>query len=137
MKYIISFLIAIVMISCDNQSSHNYNNNDYYKTKNTLEDQETANPKHFLEIDGTWTKNLMGEYVIKGRITNSAKIATYKDVKVKISFYSKTGSLMKTEYATVYDYFKSGTSKSYKIKTLGVKRAKEIKWEIEGASPSY
>ena len=35
--------------------------------------------------------------VIRGSVTNKASVASYKDVDVKLSFYSKTGALLEAD----------------------------------------
>lgn len=99
-----------------------------------MEEKEKRNPTSFLSTDGTYRKNLMGEWVLEGTISNSATIATYKDVVLEIKFYSKTKTLLGTEKEAIYEYFPAGQRKSFKIKTYGYKGTKSIGWDIIRAS---
>ena len=125
------------LISCDSGSSLNYDTSpSYEQTKMSLEDTELQNPTSFLSSDGTYRKNLMGEWVLEGKISNSATIATYKDVVLTVRFYSKTKTLLGTERQPVYDYFPAGKSKRFKIKTYGYKGTNTIGWEVTDATAS-
>lgn len=61
----------------------------YVNTKEELLKKEQKSPQYFLEAKGNNKKNLLGQTVVKGTIHNNAAIAVYKDVNVKLSFYSK------------------------------------------------
>ena len=54
--------------------------------------------------------------VIKGSVTNNAKVCTYKDVQLELSFFSKTGTLLEKDNETVYDEVAPGNSVSFKTK---------------------
>lgn len=128
-------VLTLGLTNCNSGSSDNYDTgSSYQETKMTLEEKEKQNPTSFLSTDGTYRKNLMGEWVLEGSISNSATIATYKDVVLEISFYSKTKTLLGTEKEAVYEYFPAGQSKSFKIKTYGYKGTSSIGWNILSAS---
>ena len=123
------------LMGCNSDYSGSYNSSSsYQKTKMTLEEKEKQNPTSFLATKGTYWKNLIGEWVIKGTISNSATIATYKDVVLRIYFYSKTGTLLGTEKKIIYEYFPARQTKKFKIKTYGYQGTKKIDWEIIRAS---
>lgn len=128
-------ILSIGLTNCDsNSSGGNPNSGSYQETKMTLEETENQNPKAFLSADGTYKKNLLGEWVLEGTITNSATIATYKDVVLNVHFYSKTNSLLGTERQAIYEYFPARQTKKFKIKMPGYKKANSIGLGIEGAS---
>ena len=135
-------LVAVMMLACALKSCHSdsssagYSNSrhSYQSTKMSLEEQEKGNPLSFLSCDGTYRKNLLGEWVLEGTISSSASVAEYKDVVLEVHFYSKTNTDLGTEYHTVYEYFPPGKSKRFKIKTYGYKGAKKVGWNVSGAS---
>ena len=89
----------------------------YEQTKETLEQSEKKNPNRFLTVEGSDKKNLIGQTVIKGTITNKATVASFKDVDVELSFYSKTGVLLQRDHEVVYETIKPGNSTDFKTKT--------------------
>jgi hypothetical protein len=56
----------------------------------TIEQTENSDPLRFLSVDGKYNESFWGtKFKLKGKITNRATIADYKDVVVKITYYSK------------------------------------------------
>ena len=128
-------VLSLAIIGCNSGSTTGYDSGQsYLETKMKLEDKEKQNPTSFLSTDGTYRKNLMGEWVLEGSISNSATVATYKDVILKVNFYSKTNTYLGSENEAIYEYFPPGKSKKFKIKTYGYKGTKTIGWNIFGAS---
>ena len=133
-------IVAFILTNCNNSEfpSDSFNSEQsYQETKMTLEEEESKNPTSFLEVNATYSKNLIGEWVISGTISNSATIVTYKDVVLIIEFVSKTESLLGTEKHVIYDYFPSSKTKKFKIKTYGKKKTKTIGLYIDDASNDY
>jgi hypothetical protein len=136
-KLYLSITILASLSNCSTDSTEDFNtesDSSYQETKLTLEEQERANPLSFLSTDGTYKKNLIGEWVLNGTIYNSASIATYKDATLEVYFYSKTNTLIGKEKHSIYEYFAPGKTKSFKIKTYGYKGTSSIGWEIINAS---
>ncbi|MBF8962113.1 hypothetical protein I0P70_02545 [Pontibacter sp. FD36] len=119
---------------CD--SGYSNSHTSYEEAKLTLEEQERMYPSNFLSTDGTHRKNLLGEWVMEGTVKSTASVATYKDVELAISYYSKTETLLGTERQTVYDYFRPGAKVKYKLKSYGIKGAKKIGVEVINALPA-
>jgi hypothetical protein len=118
-----SLLIPIALYSCnENDSKKGEKEKDSYEAaKESLQEKETKNPKSFLTVSGHDRHNLLGQTVVKGTITNKATIASYKDVDVKLDFYSKTGTLLETDKETVYEVIGPGQSKNFKTKYFAPK----------------
>lgn len=128
-------VLTFGLTNCNSGSSGSYDTEpSYQETKMSLEEKEKRNPTSFLSSDGTYRKNLVGEWVLEGTISNSATIATYKDVVLEIRFYSKTKTLLGTEKEAIYEYFPAGRTKNFKIKTFGYKGTTSIGWDIVNAS---
>ncbi|RYF89785.1 MAG: hypothetical protein EOO03_05165, partial [Chitinophagaceae bacterium] len=76
------------------EQKENNRNLQYESSKLSVQEIEQQSPVQFLNVSGSDKKNLLGQTVVKGKISNKAKMVTYKDVDVKLSFYSKTGTLL-------------------------------------------
>ncbi len=112
-----AFVAFIALASCSEKNNYNVKSDQVYeKNKTSLEDVEKKNPESFLRAVGDQKKNLIGQTVVKGKIFNSAKIITYKDVNVKLSFYSKTGAVLEEDVETVYETVEPGGTVSFKSK---------------------
>jgi hypothetical protein len=130
-------VLTLGLSNCNSRSSGKYDtNSSYEETKMTLEEKEKQNPISFLLTDGTYRKALTGGWVLKGTISNSATIATYKDVVLEISFYSKTNTHLGTTQETVYEFFPAGQTKEFKLKTKAYKGTNAISWNIISATPA-
>lgn len=118
MKCLLIFCcLAMSLISCSNDKSYDIDaSNKYEKTKVSLEEIEKKNPKQFLSIRGNSKKNLLRQTVIKGNIYNNAKIVSYKDVSIKLKFFSKTGALLEEDIDVVYESIHPGGSHTFKSK---------------------
>ena len=118
-----SLLIPIALFSCSESDSKKAEKekDSYEATKESLQDKETKNPQNFLTVNGHDRHNLLGQTVVKGTITNKATVASYKDVDVKLDFYSKTGTLLETDKETVYEIIGPGQSKNFKTKYFAPK----------------
>ena len=129
---IFSLLVAITFISCGESDSKKAEKekDSYEAAKESLHDNETKNPQNFLTVTGHDKRNLLGQTVIKGTLTNKATVASYKDVDVKLDFYSKTGTLLETDKETVYETIRPGQSKSFKTKYFAPKGSDSVALKV-------
>lgn len=79
-----------------------------------LEIMEKENPLKYLKASLTRRKNLLGENVFEGTISNNASTATFKDITVNVVYLSKTRSVIGYHDFIVYE-------------TIGPKQTVEIK----------
>jgi hypothetical protein len=137
MKKVLSFLFALLplLFSCSNNEGKKAESEkqSYELTKESLRDKEIKNPKNFLSVAGSNRHNIIGQMVIRGSVTNKASVASYKDVDVKLSFYSKTGALLETGKETVYEVINPGETKSFKTKYFAPKGSDSVALEVERA----
>lgn len=136
MKYTAAVIFAflIFIIACNNNSSNNVKGKDAYETtKETLEQVEQNNPVRFLKIWVKDKKNLIGQTVVQGTVSNNAKVVTYKDINLKLSYFSKTGTMVQQDRTVIYDSVAPGKSIKFKTKEFAAKGADSVGVEIIGA----
>jgi hypothetical protein len=129
------FFISFVFAACggDEKADDAKAKDKYEQTKETLEQTEKKNPKRFLTVEGSDRKNLIGQRVIKGIISNKASVASYKDVDVEISFYSETGALLEKDHEVIYETIAAGGSTNFKTKYFAPKGTDSVAMKIAGA----
>ena len=136
MKTITSLFFAlIILISCNNNDSKKVKSekDSYETTKESLGEKETKNPQNFLTVSGHDKHNLIGQTVVKGIVINKATVASYKDVDLKLDFYSKTGTLLETDKETIYEIIAPGESKNFKTKYFAPKGTDSVALAVTGA----
>ncbi len=117
------FALSFLYFSCGSTTENDPQSEqkNYQLTKEELLKKELKSASNFLKITGTHKRNILGQTVIKGSITNSAAVAVYKDVQIKLSFYSKTKALLDTEQETIFEQFFPGDTKRFKTKYFAPK----------------
>ena len=138
MKRSVSVLLAsaILLASCgggDKKAADTKTDEKYEKTKESLEETEKKNPSRFLVVSGHDKKNLIGQTVIKGTLTNNAKVCTYKDVNVELAFYSKTGTLLEKDTEIIYETLSPGNSSDFKTKYFAPKGTDSVALTVKDA----
>jgi hypothetical protein len=91
-KAIFCLLILTVFFSCNNKDKK-FDEHTYQEQKISLAQREKESPKTFLKLSGDDHRNIWGKTVYKGTIKNTATVAAYKDIRVKLLYY-KDGSLV-------------------------------------------
>lgn len=111
------FLLIFAISSCEHKNDYDVTTGKSYEnSKLSLEKTEQENPTAFLAVTGERKKNILGQSIIKGKIINRAKIVTYKDIHVKLFFYSKTGALLEEDHEILYENIAPGGVKKFKSK---------------------
>lgn len=73
---------------------------------------------------------------IKGNIENTATLARFKDVKVKVTYYTQTETKISEEAYVIYEYFEPGKSTSFEIRVAELPSAyAKFGFEVIGATP--
>ena len=134
-KLLLIITTSIIIFSCNNNDTKKSEDEkiSYEATKESLQDKETKTPQNFLTVSGHDRHNILGQTVVKGTITNKATVASYKDVDVKLDFYSKTGTLLETDKETVYEIIAPGQSKNFKTKYFAPKGTDSVALSITAA----
>lgn len=136
MKKIISIAVVFIFLlsACNNKVKEAATEKEnYQKATETLLEKEKKNPVSFLSISSHDKHNLLGQTVIKGSVNNAAKVCTYKDVQLELSFFSKTGTLLEKGNETVYDNIAPGKSANFKTKYFAPKGTDSVGVKIVGA----
>lgn len=136
MKYIFSAIIfTIIFIACNSTEKQEANaQKKYEKTKADLATVEKETPLNFLVVNGGYKKNILRQSVVRATIFNNAKMVTYKDVDVKLSFYSKTGVLLEEDHETIYENVGPGESVKFKSKYFTPKGTDSVGFKIVKAA---
>lgn len=136
MKNIFSllFIILVTFSACSSKATKEAKEKDSYeKAKESLEEREKKNPMAFLKVSSRDKHNLIGQTVIKGTVSNSAKVCIYKDVDLEISYFSKTGVLLSKNNEMVFELIEPGKSVSFKTKDFAPKGTDSIAIKIMSA----
>jgi hypothetical protein len=132
---VLSIAFSIILFSCsgDEAPKKSTEQESYKLTKESLLKKEIKRPQSFLVVEGHDKRNMVGQTVVKGTITNKATIAAFKDVDIKLSFYSKTRVLLETDKETVFEVLQPGESKNFKTKYFAPKGTDSVALEVLGA----
>ncbi len=144
-NFILFIIACIICVSC-NQSSNQPENSASNETKNVtpkktheeiMEDArilEVSKPTEYLSVTYKLDyKVFSGKDVVRGTISSSAASASYKDINLKITFYSKTDTELGSEEYVVYDFVNPGTSIKFEIKLKSPKGTQKIGVQVVGA----
>jgi hypothetical protein len=140
MKLIKTFLFVSVLFlfACNDKGKKQDTKVEttYENSKMTISEIESKNPKKFLKVEGRDKHNLIGQTVVKGKISNTATVVAYKDVTIKISFFSKTGTLLEEDEETIYNEVKPGETLEFKSKFYPPKGSSDVKLNVINAKVS-
>jgi hypothetical protein len=131
---LLAIMIIAVLMSCKSKSKTEAAEKDNYeKAKESLAEREKKTPTAFLKVTSKDKHNLIGQTVIKGNVSNSAKVCTYKDVELELSFFSKTGVLLEKDSETVYEVIEPGKSAAFKSKYFAPKGTDSVAIKVLNA----
>lgn len=107
---------------------------NYTEKVQSLEETEKLEPAKFLTTTGTYRPNLLGnKFKVKIIVTNNAKTATFKDPVVRVTFLSKTNSVLRTEDFTFYEIFPPGSTKAINQKFQVIENMEKLDWMVVSA----
>ena len=121
-KLIVAFVVATFFFACKaDKKEKKFDVETYEKSKESLGDKEKNNPSRFLHVENRDRKNLIGQTVVIGHLTNTATVCTYKDVELKLTFFSKTGVKLDEGIETIYETITPGKKIKFKTKYFSPK----------------
>lgn len=132
-NYFLVLLITIFLLtSCESGelTSENYNS-----VVQRLGWYEAQNPTLFLDASGRYNENFWGDkFQITAEINNKAKVASYKDIKIRVTYYSKTQTVMTSNDYVVYEIASPQRITKVKMKIDNYQNVDAIGWEVIDAS---
>lgn len=138
MKKLLFGILIISFFSCDNSSASTQgistSQETYQSAKLTVAESEAQNPLQFLHVQGTYRRNLIGEWVVEGKVENNATVATYKDAQLKIVYYTKTGTEIGSVDRTVIKVFRPSSNETFKYHLDAPSGTNSVGIELEGAA---
>lgn len=148
MKTISICIIAFLLFNC-NQSRNQNQQKTPAELRYELQSKEEAYPLNYIALsDVTMTaqqkkvrnstifrkaKYKPDGVLIEGFVVNKASIATFKDVKVQISYYSKTKSIIYQKTFVLYEFYKPGSRLYFSLKDYPVEGYTSFHAEVVSA----
>jgi hypothetical protein len=128
MKKILMLLCMYMFASCaqTDVSFEKKEEDEYAKTKETLEQKEKKNPIRFLKPTADYHRNIIGQTVVKGVVTNSATVAAYKNIRLKILYYDSEGNLFENHEELLDGELEAGEEIKFKAKYRTQKKTDSI-----------
>lgn len=134
-KMIFVLAVFTLFTACKNDKKEkDFDQNNYETVKESLAEKEKNNPKRFLLVSNSDRKNLIGQTVVKGSISNKATICWYKDVELRLSFYSKTGVKLDEGLETIYEHIGPGKTIKFKTKYFAPKGTDSVAITVNKAT---
>jgi transmembrane sensor len=105
-------------------------------TNNPIFDIEKSKPLTYLDNAYTWRKNHINQSVIEGTIKNSASLASYKHMVLKITYTKRNGNITTVDIA-IDEVVEPGKSLRYKHRLLDIlAHTKDIQVKLQSAQPA-
>lgn len=100
-----------------------------------LKQQEQATPTEYLSADGTYRENFWGDKLkIKCTIHNKATLASFKDIIVRVRFFTKTKTELGSKEYTIYEIVNANSDKTVDMKIDTYKNVATIGWDVVSAT---
>ncbi len=133
-QYFLYTIIALSFMACkEKKQEESFDKKTYEVVKETLEEKEKKNPIRFIAANNRDRKNIIGQTVVIVNLTNNATIATYKDIALKLSFFSKTSVKLDEGNETVYETLKPGQTIKFKTKYFAPKGTDSVAVKVMDA----
>lgn len=130
--YKILLVLLCVLSACSNRAV-DARVDTYDQQKEQLAKQEQQAPLSFLSIASNDKKNWLGNTVVKGKVTNSATVSSYKDVRIKLLSYDKDRRMLEEHEDVMGGVIKPNSSKDFKLRYHLPKGADSIALSIMSA----
>lgn len=126
--FILSLIFSFQNANCQYRKSPE-------QIKRELRQLEMSAPLDHVKVSSMeWSVNLASNTVVKGYLRNNATISGFKNITLKATFFSKTGSYVSEETWTVLEYLAPGSSIDYRRTISGYwKDAKRCSVEVISA----
>ena len=132
-KTIMVACFIFLLVACDNNTIE-AESKDYNTQKQKLADKEKENPLLFLSVSSKDKKNLFGSTVIKGIVSNTATVCSYKDVRIRLLSFNKEGKMVEEHEDVINGLIKPNTKKDFTIRYHLPRSADSVALSIMSAS---
>jgi hypothetical protein len=85
---------------------------------------EHTRPEEFLAVEIDPKKNLLGESIIEGEISNKASKTTYQDVELMIHWNDEAGMVLDSAIEVVFGQVAPAAKLTFKTKRKGPRKAR-------------
>ena len=133
MRFPYLIIMLFIFAGCSNSPKYDINENKYENRKEAVSEMERKTPVAFLEAHVQSKKNLLRQTVVRGQLFNKAKMVTYKDVEIKLQFFSKTSALLEEDKDIIYDEINPGSVVKFKTKYFTPKGTDSVAISIVSA----
>jgi hypothetical protein len=133
MKKLVGLALLSTMFFACNSANNQQPSTKYEEKKASLGDIEKGSPLKFLKVVGSHHTNIINQAVVSGEITNTATMATYKNITLQISWLDKDGAVIEKEKQVLDDLIAPGATSDFKIKTSHVKGTESVTVDIISA----
>lgn len=124
-------IFIIRNVNANGDESHNASADTYQEKLMSIEEIELSQPAEFLTIDGNYNKNFWGDKIkIRGVINNTATVTSYKDIVVKVSYYTKTETEIGNKEYIIYDRFPPNSQIDFELKIRNYENVNTVKCDI-------
>lgn len=134
---LITIILAVVFFNSNTYNNGGYGGSDSYENRvMSIEETERSQPTQFLSAEGNYRENFWGnKFKLECIIKNRATVATYKDVKIMITYYTKTKTALRTNNYTLYELFPPSSTKKIDLTIDTYKNVHSIGIDILSATP--
>ena len=128
---ILALLVIVLIIIASASNNSDPVDETYVEKVMSIEEVEKSEAQNFLAASGNYNENFWGTKLnVHGLIKNNATVATYKDAVVKVTYYSKTKTVLGSKEYTIYEVFAPHSEKPFELKIENYKDVKSIGWEV-------
>ena len=109
--------ISFVLIMALFTACKSHDTVGYEQKKTALASQEVSDPTGFLSVTIDYHTNLLGKWVVSGKVSNKSTLTRYTNIKVRISYMDKGNSVIAKEDRSFDDNVDPNSSITFKIKS--------------------
>jgi hypothetical protein len=96
---------------------------------------EQRDPSTYLDVVGSYYRNLSSQLVLEGDIESKATLATFKDPVLSVTWYSKTQTEIGTQQYPVNELLRPQSSAHFKLETAAPGEVASVIMGVYEATP--
>jgi hypothetical protein len=138
--YLLFLLVVLFSASCRSSSGRpdpfQEEPQTYEQKKLSIEQEEQQNPSQFLEAGGNYRTNFLGDKMkVSGYVQSTATVANFKDIVIRVTFYTRTDTEIKSENYTLYEFVNAGKRVNFQWKLAAPSNCEKLGWDVISATP--